>query len=260
MNSTEGSTLQTVEALLQKIEAAITGRQQLRDFTRAVTLAQEATTAFPTDPRGWAQLVLALCLTDAYNAALRAQEDAVTACGEQWTSLHNGDCERDLFFYCVRHKLVNYALEHLDRARRDHQGDPNRLAALWMAEGRLWYAFRQYQAALMCFNRARILWERLAREDSEAPNRQWQFNCDRWHLCAMVAVHGRSYRPAQILWRSLRERKQYGSPDIWARLTLVMRYGRLGAAADRLLESPSGQNLLSRPPLRQVAQHYLTKR
>lgn len=246
------------EELLAQIEHVITGREQPRDFVRACELAKQIVSLYPTEPRGWGQLVLTLDLTDQHYQALAAQQTARQECGERWTVIDEGDCERDHALYCIRHREFAQALKHLASALRCHWGDSDRMAALAMVEARLWLVRKEYVAALSHFARAIQLRE-LKRART---NQQWRFNCDRWMLLALVARFGKQASVVTELRTSLQGRMdQHGSPDINARLAVVMRLGRLGVWCDLFIESsPVGRSFLANRYVRRKVQRFLTKR
>ena len=257
----------SIERMLEQVDALITGRDKPRDFAAAYDVAVQITTQYHSEPRGWTKFVLLCNLTDQHREALDAQQEAREQCGDLWTPLHEGDCHREHALYCIRHGRVADGLEHLDVARARHRDDPNRLALLEMVEGRLWYSQGQYQTALPYFVRATRMWNELQRridagEVLDPPDQQWRFNSDRWMLKTLVALYGANAAWPKELWSSLQERMpQNGSPDLEARLKLVMRLGRLGNRLDNIIESPRGQAFIQRHKrLERLARRFLTKR
>lgn len=243
---------ESFDATLRRIEALITGRNDVRDFGEAYQLALQATQLFPDQPTAWSQLVLTANLTDRHDIALEVQASAETQCPD-WTDVNRGDCERDHALYSIRHRNRVAALKHIVAAREFHAGDADRLALLDVVEGQWWYMLGEYGMALRYFLDATVKWEALTERsqtesDVKPPRPQWCFNSDRRLLKAIVALQG-SQGEARELYASLSERMaDYGSPDIAWRLRLVMT-GRIGNWLDTRIESSP----LSRRVLPKVA-------
>jgi hypothetical protein len=183
------------------------------------------------------------------------QKEAAQQCGDQWTNIPDGDCDRDHALYCIRRRRPEDALKFLRQARRKHKDHLERMALLHVVEGRFWYSWKHYAVALQCFIRAMETYEELASciengAATESPNQQWRFNSDRWLLKTLVMLYGPRNQWSRTVWDSLQKRMAtYGSPDINVRLQLVMKFGRFGNKIDDFIESSVGRAILAQPRL-----------
>lgn len=234
-----------------EVDSLITGRDKPRNFLAAYVRGLQLTKDFPSEPDAWKIYILAALLNDVPADADKALQQAAQACLE-WSEVDAGDCTRDLALYHIRHRNLDQAHTYLDSVFEQHRRDLNRSAVLSMVAGRLSYAAGDLDQALGCFAKARATWQELQRrvnagEQLEPPNPQWQFNCDRWALKAMVRHYGARQPGARAVWQSLQGRMtDYGSPDLNTRLKLVMYFGRLGNRLDDFIESPEGSLLRRR--------------
>jgi hypothetical protein len=256
----------TFEERLKEVDGLITGKDKPRNFVAAYVEAQRLTQDFLDEPSAWRIYILTCYLNDSPGDALAAHNAARELCSA-WTPIDTGDFARDSALYHIRHSDPVEAKRYLDAAWDYHENDDNRRAVLNMAEGRLAYSVGDLESALQLYARARDRWKQLDRrissgKESEPPNCQWQFNCDRWALKALVKQGHAKSDGAQAIWSALQVRMaEYGSPDLNARLKLIMKFGRLGNKLDDFIESPRGQRFVNdHPRLEKLLRRFLTKR
>ncbi|PLS81142.1 hypothetical protein CYG49_02795 [Candidatus Saccharibacteria bacterium] len=156
---------------------------------------------------------------DAHQCHLRAKQCP------GYDQLIEGDFVRDYCLAMIRRGKLATAYELLLEARDLHGNDPNRMAALLMAEGRLKYAAQEYTAADELFVSANLAWYELGHR----ADRQWIAN-NRFHWLKATTLLDQRGISAYLYFQILESEKS------WKRKLAAWLMYNLGKPGVKLVE------------------------
>lgn len=171
----------TLDEIIEQMSDAINGGKPLIAIDIGEVYRREQDQA-PDNPDFWKKLVIA-CYLD--NQPDRARY--VLTLGRivsDFTQVDEADVECDIILDDIRHarslRKSSHMPQLLERIQRvqalfSSLQDDNQLARTIMIEGRIFYAFGEYEKAQTRFNRAAVMWTRLQTSGKDH-DEQWERN------------------------------------------------------------------------------------